>query len=97
MYLGSIVEIAPAQRLFEDPQHPYSMALLSSVLEPGGDTAPGEQIVLKGELPSPSDIPTGCPFSSRCWLADDHCRSERPALTEQSPDHLTACHKAGSH
>ncbi|WP_329263940.1 ABC transporter ATP-binding protein [Streptomyces sp. NBC_01478] len=97
MYLGSIVELAPAKELFEAPQHPYSMALLSSVLEPGGDTGPGEQIVLKGELPSPSDIPTGCPFSSRCWLADDHCRSERPALTEQTPDHLTACHKAGSH
>ncbi|MFJ6894300.1 ABC transporter ATP-binding protein [Streptomyces hokutonensis] len=96
MYLGSIVELAPAKELFEDPQHPYSMALLSSVLEPGDD-GPGEQIVLKGELPSPSDIPTGCPFSSRCWLADDHCRSERPALTEQAPGHLTACHKPGSH
>ncbi|MGW0828948.1 ABC transporter ATP-binding protein [Streptomyces prunicolor] len=97
MYLGSIVEIAPAQQLFEAPQHPYSMALLSSVLEPGDDTGPGEQIVLKGELPSPTDIPTGCPFSSRCWLADDHCRSERPALTEQAPGHLTACHKPGGH
>ena len=97
MYLGSIVEIAPAQQLFEAPQHPYSMALLSSVLEPGDGTGPGEQIVLKGELPSPTDIPTGCPFSSRCWLADDHCRSERPALTEQTPGHLTACHKPGGH
>ena len=97
MYLGSIVELAPAKELFEDPQHPYSMALLSSVLEPGDDGAPGEQIVLKGELPSPSDIPAGCPFSSRCWLADDHCRSERPALTERAPGHLTACHKPGSH
>ena len=96
MYLGSIVELAPAKELFGDPQHPYSMALLSSVLEPGDD-GPGEQIVLKGELPSPSDIPTGCPFSSRCWLADDHCRSERPALTERAPGHLTACHKPGSH
>ncbi|WP_405988678.1 ABC transporter ATP-binding protein [Streptomyces sp. NBC_00986] len=97
MYLGSIVEMAPAQQLFEAPQHPYSMALLSSVLEPGDGTGPGEQIVLKGELPSPTDIPTGCPFSSRCWLADDHCRSERPALTEQTPGHLTACHKPGGH
>ncbi|MGW1208817.1 ABC transporter ATP-binding protein [Streptomyces sp. NPDC002499] len=101
MYLGSIVEIAPAQQLFADPQHPYSMALLSSVLEPGaataGDTDPGERIVLKGELPSPADVPTGCPFSSRCWLADDHCRSERPALTERTPGHLTACHKPGGH
>ncbi|WP_406464073.1 ATP-binding cassette domain-containing protein [Streptomyces sp. NBC_01622] len=96
MYLGSIVELAPAKELFEDPQHPYSMALLSSVLEPGDD-GPGEQIVLKGELPSPSDVPAGCPFSSRCWLADDHCRSERPALTERTPGHLTACHKPGSH
>ncbi|MFI6542009.1 ABC transporter ATP-binding protein [Streptomyces prunicolor] len=95
MYLGSIVELAPAKELFGDPQHPYSMALLSSVLEPGDDGA-GEQIVLKGELPSPSDIPAGCPFSSRCWLADDHCRSERPALVEQTPGHLTACHKPGS-
>ncbi|WP_262058909.1 ABC transporter ATP-binding protein [Streptomyces sp. STR69] len=96
MYLGSIVELAPAKELFGDPQHPYSMALLSSVLEPGDD-GPGEQIVLKGELPSPSDIPAGCPFSSRCWLADDRCRSERPALVERTPGHLTACHKPGSH
>ncbi|MEV2213272.1 ABC transporter ATP-binding protein [Streptomyces sp. NPDC050997] len=95
MYLGSIVELAPSQRLFAAPQHPYSRALLSSVLEPGDGPGTGGRIELKGELPSPTDVPSGCPFSSRCWLADDRCRTERPALTEQAPGHLTACHKPG--
>ncbi|WP_217557692.1 ABC transporter ATP-binding protein [Streptomyces sp. GbtcB6] len=95
MYLGSIVELAPSRRLFEAPQHPYSRALLSSVLEPGDGSGTGGRIELKGELPSPTDIPSGCPFSSRCWLADDRCRAERPALVEQAPGHLTACHKPG--
>ena len=112
MYLGSIVEIAPSRRLFAAPQHPYSMALLSSVLEPGSvpgngaagagtrsgggrETGLGGRIVLRGELPSPTDVPAGCPFSSRCWMADDRCRTERPALVELAPGHLTACHKPG--
>ena len=95
MYLGSIVELAPSRRLFEAPQHPYSRALLSSVLEPGDGAGTGGRIELKGELPSPMDVPSGCPFSSRCWLADDRCRAERPALVEQAPGHLTACHNPG--
>ncbi|MFD4596434.1 ABC transporter ATP-binding protein [Streptomyces sp. NPDC058464] len=95
MYLGSIVELAPSRRLFEAPQHPYSRALLSSVLEPGDTPGTGGRIELKGELPSPTDVPAGCPFSSRCWLADDRCRTERPVLVERASGHLTACHKPG--
>ena len=98
MYLGSIVEIAPSRELFAAPQHPYSMALLSAVLEPASADSGavlGDRIVLDGEPPSPAEVPAGCPFSSRCWLADARCRAERPAPVEHAPGHLVACHKPG--
>jgi oligopeptide/dipeptide ABC transporter ATP-binding protein len=91
MYLGSVVELAPTRELFAGARHPYTVALLSAVLEPGSGL--GDRVVLSGEPPSPAQTPAGCPFSSRCWLADDHCRAERPALTEREPGHLVACHK----
>jgi len=93
MYLGRIVENAPADRLYERPQHPYSEALLSAVPvpEPG---AGRRRIVLRGDVPSPIDPPKGCPFHPRCSKAIERCSVERPALREVAPGHRSACHLA---
>ena len=93
MYLGRIVENAPADRLYERPQHPYSEALLSAVPvpEPG---AGRRRIVLRGDVPSPLDPPKGCPFHPRCSKAIERCSVERPALREVAPGHRSACHLA---
>jgi len=93
MYLGRIVESAPADRLYERPQHPYTEALLSAVPvpEPG---ARRQRIVLRGDVPSPIAPPPGCPFHPRCPKAIERCSIERPALREVAPGHLSACHLA---
>ena len=93
MYLGRIVESAPADRLYERPQHPYTEALLSAVPvpEPG---AGRRRIVLRGDVPSPIAPPPGCPFHPRCPKAFERCSIERPALREVAPGHLSACHLA---
>jgi oligopeptide/dipeptide ABC transporter ATP-binding protein len=96
MYLGSIVEVGPAQQVYSDPRHPYTRALLSSVPSPrpGGSTA--GRITLSGDVPSPLDPPTGCRFHTRCWKAQDICRVVEPELTrafDSDPaDHTAACH-----
>jgi peptide/nickel transport system ATP-binding protein/oligopeptide transport system ATP-binding protein len=90
MYLGRIVELAPKKHLFENPLHPYTKALLSSLLVPGEDSK--QRIILHGEVPSPFDIPSGCSFRKRCPHATEGCRSERPALRELSNGHSVACH-----
>jgi oligopeptide transport system ATP-binding protein len=93
MYLGRIVERAPADRLYERPQHPYTEALLSAVPvpEPGRGRA---RIVLAGDVPSPIAPPPGCPFHPRCPKAIERCSIERPALREVAPSHFSACHLA---
>ena len=93
MYLGRIVEQAPAERLYASPQHPYTEALLSAVPvpEPGGLR---ERIVLAGDVPSPISPPSGCPFHPRCPRAIERCSAERPALREVASGHLSACHLA---
>jgi len=93
MYLGRIVERAPADRLYARPQHPYSEALLSAVPvpEPG---AARHRILLKGDVPSPIAPPAGCPFHPRCPKAVERCSTERPALREVAPSHFSACHLA---
>ena len=79
MYLGRIVEQAPTEEIFEDPQHPYSKALLSAV--PSMDLDNRQQrIIVPGETPSPSELPIGCSFQDRCPLVTDRCRSEYPSL-----------------
>ncbi|MFV0336048.1 MAG: ABC transporter ATP-binding protein [Tropicimonas sp.] len=89
MYLGRPVEIASKGALFAHQRHPYTKALLSAT--PMADpTRRKERIRLTGELPSPVDIPPGCPFSPRCWKAQDKCRSERPEL--DTGPHRAACH-----
>lgn len=93
MYLGRLVEFASAERLYDDPRMPYTRALLSAT--PGSERTTGRRrIVLTGDVPSPLDPPSGCPFRTRCWLAQDLCSVETPALREVEPDHFAACHFA---
>lgn len=91
MYLGRIVELAPATALATRPRMPYTQALLSAIPEIDVDDR-RERIVLSGEPPSPMDPPSGCPFRLRCWKAQDICRTDRPELLEVKPLHSTACH-----
>ena len=95
MYLGRIVELAPTKELFYMPLHPYSEALVSAI--PAAD--PGEvldPIILEGEIPSPSNPPSGCHFHPRCPYAEEVCRRETPLLKEYRPGHFAACHFADS-
>jgi oligopeptide transport system ATP-binding protein len=91
MYLGRIVELAPAADLYVNAQHPYTQALLSAV--PRIDkTKRHERIVLTGDIPSPMDPPSGCPFHPRCPVAEDRCKREVPQLRDGGGGHQTACH-----
>lgn len=90
MYLGRIVEQGPAGRVFEDPQHPYTQALLSATLSADPTVRPS-RILLEGEIPSPIDLPRGCLFASRCPIALDACRAEPPATRVVASDHSVAC------
>jgi oligopeptide/dipeptide ABC transporter ATP-binding protein len=93
MYLGAVVELADANAIVATPRHPYTQALISAV--PVVDPASKRQrIVLPGDVPSPIDPPTGCPFHPRCPMAEARCRTERPELKELVPGHWVACHLA---
>ncbi|MFC4598690.1 ABC transporter ATP-binding protein [Cohnella hongkongensis] len=91
MYLGTIVEEAPTDDLFQAPQHPYTKALLSAVPDYTRSRLK-ERIILKGEIPSPLSPPQGCVFRTRCPLATDKCRAEPPAVRETRAGHRVACH-----
>jgi len=91
MYLGKIVEIAPKERLFNNPMHPYTRALLGSMLEPK-PTQRKEEVPLKGEVPSPINPPAGCRFHPRCNFKKEDCSIEPPGLVEVETDHYVACH-----
>jgi peptide/nickel transport system ATP-binding protein/oligopeptide transport system ATP-binding protein len=93
MYLGRLVEYARAEVLYDDPRMPYTRALLSAT--PGSERTTGrKRIVLTGDVPSPLAPPSGCPFRTRCWLAEAICEAETPALREVGPEHFAACHFA---
>jgi oligopeptide transport system ATP-binding protein len=96
MYLGSIVELAPAATLYKEHCHPYTEALLSAIPLPDPDAeASRRRILLKGDIPSPVNLGPGCPFASRCPHARPICREQRPELREVSSEHFAACHEAG--
>jgi peptide/nickel transport system ATP-binding protein/oligopeptide transport system ATP-binding protein len=96
MYLGRIVEEGPTDRLLANPRHPYTVALLSAVPEPD-PALQRERIVLRGDLPSPSNPPPGCPFHTRCFhpLKNERCRTEVPMLRPVDGT-VAACHYAES-
>ena len=92
MYLGQVLEKAPAKELFQVQMHPYTQALLSAI--PSTKVgAKRERILLKGEISSPIDPKPGCRFASRCPYATELCCSAAPELTEASPKHFVACHR----
>ena len=98
MYLGKIVEVAERDQLYAQPRHPYTVALLSAVPipEPASSTAGQrqrrERIRLVGDVPSPLNPPPACRFHTRCWKAEDICRTQEPPLAELAPGHRVSCH-----
>ena len=95
MYLGVIMELAERDELYENPQHPYTQALLSAVPIPHPRTARQRQrIVLEGDVPSPINPPSGCRFHTRCPIAAEICSEERPVWRDLGGEHFVACHLA---
>jgi oligopeptide transport system ATP-binding protein len=94
MYLGKVVELGPAAAVVRQPLHPYTKALISAVPEID-EHSQRPRLVLAGELPSPIDPPSGCPFHPRCPIAEARCKAEVPVLREIVPGHWAACHLAG--
>ena len=94
MYLGRLVELADANEIYDHPLHPYSQALISAVPVPDPKTArASKRIVLSGDIPSPLNAPSGCPFRTRCPYATDKCSESMPEFKEVKPGHFVACHK----
>ncbi|MDQ0340988.1 peptide/nickel transport system ATP-binding protein/oligopeptide transport system ATP-binding protein [Caldalkalibacillus uzonensis] len=91
MYLGQLVEKAPTDELFMHPLHPYTQALLSAIPLPNPKIKK-ERIIIKGDIPSPINPPSGCVFHTRCPHVTERCKIERPIVKEQSPGHFLSCH-----
>lgn len=94
MYLGKMVELADANEIYDHPLHPYSQSLLSAVPVPDPNIARNnKRIVLSGDIPSPLNAPSGCPFRTRCRFATDKCAESMPDFKEVSSGHFVACHR----
>ncbi len=94
MYLGKMVELADAAEIYDHPLHPYSKSLLSAVPVPDPKEArANKRIVLSGDIPSPLNAPSGCPFRTRCAYACDRCAESMPPFQEVSKGHFVACHR----
>ncbi len=97
MYLGRLVELTTSEKLYENPLHPYTTALISTIPIPDPDVEERkERILLEGEIPSPINPPSGCAFRTRCSKAAAKCTEECPSLKEVEPNHYVACHLYGS-
>ncbi len=92
MYLGKLCEVGPPDDLYDHPAHPYTAALLSAIPEPDPDRPAGDAPVLGGEIPSPTNPPSGCRFRTRCPRAQERCAEEEPLLVEHAPGQYVACH-----
>jgi peptide/nickel transport system ATP-binding protein len=92
MYLGRLCETAPAEALYARPRHPYTRALIASIPRPDPALRDRPATLLEGDLPSPSDPPSGCRFRTRCPNVQDRCVREAPEMTEVGERHLVACH-----
>jgi oligopeptide/dipeptide ABC transporter ATP-binding protein len=90
MYLGKMVELTSRDELYENPQHPYTKALMSAIPIPKPQLR-RKRVILKGEVPSPLDPPAGCRFHPRCPVAQDICSKEEPQFIETRPEHRVAC------
>ena len=91
MYLGNLVETGDKAKIFANPMHPYTKALLSAVPMPDPDMKMN-RIILKGDIPSPANPPSGCKFRTRCQYCMDVCEKEVPQFKEYEPGHMVACH-----
>lgn len=95
MYLGQIMELADVDDLYTTPKHPYTQALLSAVPVPDPEVeTTRKRVILEGDIPSPANPPPGCPFNTRCPIAQERCAAEAPEWRELAPEHWVACHFA---
>jgi oligopeptide/dipeptide ABC transporter ATP-binding protein len=90
MYVGKIVERGTTEEIFKNPRHPYTKMLLSAIPSLAENPA-GERMIAEGDVPSPSNPPSGCRFHTRCPIAKEKCCRDMPELEGESPNHLTAC------
>ena len=94
MYLGSLVELADKNEIYENPQHPYTKALMAAIPKPD-PTQRSSMEAIHGEIPSNVNVPSGCKFHPRCPYAKDICKTQEPAAKEIKPGHVVLCHFGG--